>query len=124
MRVPWVFTDPVEVTTETMEINPNSGASPEFRKNIIKKATVGAGGQTVIFEGNDEPVSMEFSGVILTEDQYNFLHTAYEKRHLVTLTDDLGRDFVIYFESFSPKRKLSRNHPWRHDYSASVVIVG
>lgn len=123
-RIPWVFTDPVENTTEEMQVNPNSGAAPEFSKNIVKKATVGPGGAVVIFEGNDNPQQMEFSGVILTEAHYNFLLTAYQKRHVVALTDDLGRTFQIYFESFKPTRKLSRTYPWRHDYSATVVIVG
>jgi hypothetical protein len=41
----------------------------------------------------------------------------------VRLTDDLGRSFVIYLESFQPQRALSHTHPWKHTYQATAVIV-
>jgi hypothetical protein len=120
-RIPWVFEDPVENTTVFMEINPNEGASPAYQKNFTKKTTTA--GRVLLQEGQDAPQQFDFSGVILTENQYNFLVTAWEKRHPVNLTDDLGRTFTIYFESFQPTRKISRTYPWRHDYHATTVIV-
>lgn len=125
-RIAWQFEDPVEGTVEFMEINPNEGASPNFQKSLTKSLTSAPGGESraLIFEGADQVTQFDFSGVILQQSQYEFLYNAWNKRHPVRLTDDLGRSFTIYFETFTPTRKLSRTYPWRHDYQASTVIVG
>ena len=124
-RIAWRFEDPVEGTTELMEINPNAGASPAYEKNLTKHTTTapGADAAVIVFEGSDNVIQFDFSGVILTEAQYEFLYNAWRKRHPVKLTDDLGRSFVIYFESFKPTRKLSRTYPWRHEYQATTVVI-
>lgn len=120
-RVAWQFYDPVLDITERMEINPNDGASPEYKKNISKKTT--SVGAPLIFEGADDLSQFAFSGAILTEGQYNFLKNAWNKRYIIQITDDLGRVLRVYIESFSPKRKHSHKYPWRHDYSASAILV-
>lgn len=120
-RIAWIFEDPTEGTTEFMQINPNEGASPAFQKNLTKKTTTA--GRALVQEGQDSVKQFDFSGVILQKSQYDFLYNAWNKRHPVLLTDDLGRQFTIYFESFSPTRKLSRTYPWKHDYQATTVVV-
>lgn len=120
-RIAWIFEDPVEGTTEYMQINPNEGASPSFQKNLTKKTT--SAGRPLVQEGQDSLSQFDFSGVILQKSQYDFLYKAWSKRHPVVLTDDLGRRFTIYFESFEPTRKLSRTYPWRHEYHASTVVL-
>lgn len=120
-RIAWIFEDPTEGTTQYMQINPNEGASPAFQKTLSTKTTTA--GRTLLQEGQDPAKQFDFSGVILTQAQYEFLYNAWNKRHPVRLTDDLGRQFTIYFESFTPTRKLSRTYPWRHDYQATTVIV-
>lgn len=124
-RIAWRFEDPTESTVEFMEINPNEGASPAFTKSLTKETTTAPGGlgQTLIYEGADQAVEFGFSGVILTQGQYEFLHTAWSKRHPVNLTDDLGRTFTIYFESFTPTRVRSNHYPWRHTYEARAVVL-
>lgn len=125
MRIGWKFEDPVEGTIEIMEINPNEGASPSYQKSLTKATTTapGAEARTLIFEGTDQPPQFDFSGVILTKSQYDFLYRAWSKRHPVRLTDDLGRTFTIYFESFAPTRKRSKTYPWRHEYQATTVVL-
>jgi hypothetical protein len=125
-RVGWKFEDSVEGTTEVMQINPNEGASPSYQKSLTKGTTSapGAQAQALLFEGTDQPSQFDFSGVILEQSQYDFLYRAWAKRHPVKLTDDLGRTFIIYFETFQPKRKLSHTHPWRHEYQATTVVIG
>lgn len=123
-RIAWQFYDPILSTTLFMEVNPNSGASPDYKKNLTKKTTTAPDGQPLIFEGRSDLQQFPFSGVILTEDQYNFLYNAWAKKYAIQITDDLGRVFKIYLETFSPKRKISQTYPWRHDYSADGVIVG
>lgn len=124
-RIAWTFVDPVASTTEYMSINPNAGASPAYQKNLAKSVTTAPGGeaQVLISEGADSIVQFDFSGVILTQAQYEFLLTAFQKRHPVELTDDLGRTFTIYLESFTPERQLSRTYPWKHTYQASSVVI-
>jgi hypothetical protein len=107
-RIAWRWEDMTEGTVLYMPINPNEGASPTFQKTLTKQTTTapGTGATTVIFEGADE-----------------FVYNLWSKRHLVRLTDDLGRGFVLYFESFSPKRERSAQYPWRHTYEASAVVI-
>lgn len=120
-RIPWVFEDLVDNTVEFMALNPNEGASPTFLKTLNKVQTTT--GRTLIQEGQDQPQAFRFSGAILTEAHYMFLLRAWEKRHLVRLTDDLGRTFTIYMETFEPSRIRSATYPWRHTYQASAMIV-
>ena len=125
-RIGWIFEDAVEGTTQIMSINPNEGASPSYQKSLTKATTTAPGedARALIFEGTDQLPQFDISGVILTQAQYEFLYNAWNKRHPVKLTDDLGRTFLIYFESFQPKRKRSRIYPWRHEYQASAVVLG
>lgn len=123
MRIPWIFYDPVTFESYAWPVNPRTGAAPSYRKNVTKKATTGAGGAVLIFEGADQPQSFNFSGTILTEAQYNVMIEWWEKRRIITITDDLGRDWNVYFESFEPTREPRMSHPWRHTYSAECTVV-
>lgn len=124
-RIGWRFEDAVDGTIEIMPINPNAGASPKYQKTLTKATTTAGGvqGQVVIFEGADTPVQFDFSGALLTQAHYEFIYRAWAKRHPVRLTDDLGRSFTIYIESFSPERQLSRTYPWKHTYQATAVVL-
>lgn len=124
-RIPWHWEDLSEGTEYFMPINPNAGASPTFEKNLTSTTTTapGVSGQVLVFEGADTPSEFSFSGVLLTQEHYDFIYTLWAKRHLLRLTDDLGRVFVVYLKSFSPKRELSRTYPWKHQYDASAVVV-
>jgi hypothetical protein len=122
-RIAWRWEDPTAGTVEYMSLNPNAGASPEYKKNLTKATTTAPDGQVLLFEGNDEPATFNCSGVILFESQFTFLYNAWNRRHPVNLTDDLGRTFTIYIESFTPKREPRRSHPWRHLYDLSAVVL-
>jgi hypothetical protein len=108
-----------------MSINPNEGASPNYAKNLTKETSTapGALGQSLIYEGADQASDFAFSGVLLTQEHYEFIQNLWMKRHLVQLTDDLGRRFVLYLETFSPKRVRSARYPWRHTFDATAVVV-
>lgn len=127
-RIGWRFEDPVEGSVQIMEINPNDGACPNYQKSLTKSTTTapGAEAKALLFEGADQVTQFDFSGVILEKSQYDFLYTAWKKRHPVKLTDDLGRTFIIYFEGFTPSRKapMTPAHPWRHTYQATTVVIG
>lgn len=126
-RIGWILEDVVDNVTQVMSINPNDGASPAYRKNLTKASSSAPGdaAQALVFEGTDEIPQFDFSGTILTKAQYDLLFFAWKKRHPIKLTDDLGRSFVIYLESFEPARKapMSPMYPWRHTYSATSIIL-
>lgn len=124
-RIGWRLEDAVEGTVEIFPINPNEGAAPKYAKQLTKTTTTAGGvqGQVIIFEGADQPIEFSFSGVLLTQQHYEFYYRAWSKRHPVRLTDDLGRTFTIYIESFTPTRVRSRTYPWRHTYQATAVII-
>jgi hypothetical protein len=122
-RIAWMFRDYIEGTTLFMAINPNEGASPEYMKGLSQQTTTAPDGRVLVFEGAPQPQKFDFSGVILEQAHYEFLYNAWKKRHPIEITDDLGRVFQVYFESFSPKREVSGSLPWRHTYSATTVIV-
>lgn len=125
-RIAWLWEDQTDGTVQKMPINPNEGASPTFAKSLTKQRSVAPGdqGNTLIFEGADQPTEFSFSGAILEQEHYEFLLKIWQKRHLVKLTDDLGRSFIIYLETFTPKRVRSATRPWRHTYDVSAVVVG
>jgi hypothetical protein len=124
-RIAWRWEDPTEGTVEFMSLNPNEGASPTYAKTLTKETTTAPGrqGSVLIYEGADPPIEFSFSGAILTQEQYEFLEIAWNKRHLLMLTDDLGRVFTLYLVTSNPKRVRSATYPWRHTYDASAVVV-
>lgn len=122
-RIPWVITDPATSETYAFEINPRDDGSLQYEKTISYKNTSSPTGNTVVFEGRDAPSATQFSGTVLTEAQYNQMVFWFNKRGALELEDDLGRVFTIYITKFSPKRKLSRQYPWRHEYTVDYFIV-
>jgi hypothetical protein len=121
--VKWVFTDPVDASTYTFAINPIGGGSPQLAKQITQKSSSAPDGQVTIMEGRDNPRTLEFNGTILDQSQYEAMIEWFGKRHVITITDDLGRTEHIYITDFSPTRKWSRSYPWRHEYSVKAAIV-
>lgn len=119
----WVFEDLTDLSTWVIQVNPREGGAPEYRKNVAYQTTSGEDGKVLAFEGRDQAQTSEFSGVILTEEMYTTFVTWFEKRHQIRVTDDLGRSFMIYITGFSPKRKWSTTHPWRHDYTCTYTIL-
>lgn len=119
----WLFEDLTDLTQWEMDVNPREGGAPQYKKNLSYQNTAGSDGKVLAFEGRDEVQTSEFSGVILTEAEYYRFILWFEKRHQVQVTDDLNRTFVIYITGFSPTRKWSTTHPWRHDYTCTYTII-
>lgn len=121
--VRWIFTDLSTSTSETFEINPRDGGTPAYEKNFQYTSTAAPNGKTLVFEGIDKPQTIEFSGVILTQTQFNLFYNWWNKRNQIRITDDLGRQFVVVMESFAPVRKRAIHYPWRHDYTIKATVV-
>lgn len=123
MVVRWTFYDPIEVETYTFEINPNEGGSPSYKKTVGNQSTSAPDGKTLLFEGQDEVQTLQWSGVILTQAHYDKYVEWWQKRRQIRLTDDLGRQYWIYLTSFEPTRRRAATRPWKHDFNATATIL-
>jgi hypothetical protein len=121
--VRWTFEDPTAAQTYEFEINPNDGGSPGYERNVSYQNTSAPDGKTLIFEGAPRAQELEFSGTLLTQEQYDAFVTWWQKKNQVKMTDDLGREWWIVITRFAPTRERSVHYPWKHSYSVTAVIV-
>lgn len=121
--VKWIFTDPIEIESYTFEINPNAGGSPQYKKNFTYSSTSAPDGQTVMMQGRSDPLYLEFSGTILSEDQYRTMVDWWYRNCIIQITDDLERQYYVVFTDFSPKRERAVHSPWKHSYTARCTII-
>lgn len=122
MVVKWNFLDPAGSDSYTFEVNPLSGADPQYDKSITYQSTTAPGGKTLIMEGQDKPLEISWSGTIISESQYDAYVTWFQKRRQIQLTDDLGRVFWIYISSFESQRVRSSNfHKRTYNVKATVL---
>ena len=120
--VRWLFEDLTDNTSYEFEINPNDGGSPQFKKTITYQSTLA--GNPLIFEGADEVKTTQVTGTLRSQSQHDTLVNWFEKRHLIRLTDDLGRTYMIYITAYEPKRVRAATAPYKHTYTLSYTIVG
>ena len=117
----WTFYD--GTTTVTLEVNPASGGTPDYEKNISEHGTTAADGVPILFEGSRPPKHLEFSGKVLTQTHFEMLRDWWAKSTPVRIVDDLNRTFWVYFRSFKPNRVRSALHPWKHEYSMEAIVL-
>lgn len=123
MVVKWTFYDPVIPETYVFAVNPSEGGTPTYQKTIQFQNTSGPDGKVLIFEGRDEPKTLQFTGTILEESQYVALLGWFEKRRQILVTDDLGRQTWVYIRSFEATRQRAIHYPWKHTYTVSAVVL-
>ena len=119
--VKWTFTDPVTSAVYSFHVNPREGGSPQYKKTINTQNTTA--GNTLVFEGVDEPKTGSFQGVVLELAHYQALVAWFSKRYPIIMTDDLGRSQTIYITEFAPKRERARSHPYKHSYTVNYVVL-
>ncbi len=112
----WVFHDPVLSVNYTVDINPNTGGTPPFDKNMTYMSASGTGGSVIVFEGRDKVAETEISGVISTEAHLLAFQSWYEKDHQIRITDDLNRQYWIHITGLDLKRAQTRRALWRHTF--------
>lgn len=123
MVVKWQFYDPVTTESYTFEINPSQGGSPQLSKNFAYQSTAAPDGKVIAFEGRIPVQTIEFSGTILSQSQYDAIIEWFNKPYQIQVTDDLGRSFVIVIEQFSPTRERAFHYPYKHSYTVRATIV-
>lgn len=121
--VRWTFNDLATLESYELEINPSDGGSPQYRKNITYQNTIAPGGRTLIFEGKDEPITLEWSGKVLSQEQHETFVDWFDKRHQILLVDDLQREYMVYITSYEPKRERSALNQWKHTYTMKATVL-
>lgn len=125
--VKWTFTDVYHQGptpwSYTFEINPNEGGSPEISKQYSNSVNVGPRHVGIVQEGQFTQATLTFSGVILTQGQYENLELWFNRRIVLDLVDDLGRTFRGSFSKFAPKRSRRNSHPYYHTYEAEFLTI-
>lgn len=101
------------------EVSPNSMESPIPVQGVeINAATInGAIRGTRL----DQPHIWQFSGVLLTQSQYEDLRDWVFDHNVCRLTDHLNRQFIVRLTAFSPNRAPWRHYQWRHTYTMTVT---
>lgn len=120
--VRWRLDDDTVGDSYVFEINPNEGGTPPRKKNLTTQSTTAPDGKPIIFEGQDEVLNASVSGVILNEDQLAVLTEWFKRRHLVKLTDDLGRAYIIYLTGLQAGRQRSAHYHWKHTYTLEYTV--
>jgi hypothetical protein len=123
MVVRWTFWDPVAAQTYEFELNPVEGGSPPYKKKVSYENTSAPDGKVLIYEGQDETQTMQWSGVILTQEHFEQYVDWWHLRRQLRLTDDLGRQFWVYITAFEPTRVKAFSHPWKHRYTVTAMIL-
>ncbi len=121
--VAWRFDDPVTSAAYVFEVNPNEGGTPTRKRKITRVPTTAVDGKPLVFEGQEEVMTMEFKGVILNLGQYDAFKTWFAKSYAVLLTNDLGQRLQVRLESFVPVRAPKVGHPNRHTYTCACSVL-
>lgn len=121
-RVAWILTDLTDSSSYSWEVNPKT-ADTAYKKTLTDQASSAEDGRRITFEGRTEVQKIAFSGTVLRQGQYEAMLTWFSKRYQVQLTDDLGRDFMVYILNFNAERVRSNTYPWKHVFSGEFAIL-
>lgn len=127
----WKFHDPYAGEDWTVPLNPNEMGKLYPQKNLTKRTTTAVDGKTLLFEGNTEPVSWQFSGALVSKAHYDELLRWYRKRNRIQITDHLERVIHCYLDDFDATPKILKSvvastvavdPKWRHDYTVTAIV--
>jgi hypothetical protein len=79
-------------------------------------------GGLVTFQGRDNPVRLQFSGIVNSETFYNELRTQLDKYYPLELTDDQGSSWSVIIESYDMERLNRALNLWRYDYNVTALV--
>jgi len=125
----WILVDPVPggAGTWTFEVNPNDYTGPTRKKNITFSSCAGPDGNLLLAEGREQPVTIQFSGTLLTNTQWYELFAWMNVSHPVYLTTDLNEQLTIYITGLQFKRQArtgsNQRYPWRHDFTVDAYLI-
>lgn len=106
------------------EINPNDNGALTIIKSILMTQTTGPNRVNILQEGTNQAPLLDFSGIILTQQQLEAMELWFDRRVFLKVTDDLGREYYGVFSTFTPKRVRHASNFWYHTYDAEFTIAG
>lgn len=122
MPVRWTLHDPLTDETITFPCNPREGGLPALEKKAT--ATASTQGNPVVWQGRDVVPTVDFSGVIISEEHLTFMIAWYETERILVLTDHLGRVSRVWLTKFVPVPRNRHNNPWSATYTATYMFFG
>ena len=132
-RKPWRFTDLITSEVYYMPVNPlTDEGSNAITKNVkyasaistYSSPTLGVRVDDILVQDSPSEIKrFSYGGTLYTREEYEALIEWFSKPYEWELRDDLGREFLIFAESFAPKRERSAKFPWKHSYTISGVIM-
>lgn len=120
----WQFYNPSTGQNIRFPLNPSEQSLPQREKTVEALTTTSPNGQPLIFEGREKPRTFPLTGVILTQEHYQFMVNWYDTKVACRITDELGNVFWLYLTKFNPKRKNRTNSAWAMDFDAEALVTG
>lgn len=106
----------------TWEINPNDNGAVTISKNMLMSNNTGPNRVNIVQEGQSQAPTLDFSGVILTQTHLEAMEKWFDRRALIKVTDDLGREYYGVFNKWAPRRVRRASNPWYHSYDAEFTL--
>ena len=123
-RTAWSLKTEDEVEVFFFEVNPKvDSGSLGVSKGISYSVAAGPSGRAVVHETIDGPQQVSYSGVLLSQSQYDDLIEWCSKEEPLILTDDLGQSSLIFFKSLEYTRAPKRHYPFRHEFSFTAYVL-
>lgn len=132
-RVAWRFTDPVTSDEYFLPVNPKADSGSHA---IVKNVRYQASASTYTDNGNNirvndtvaqsapfEQEAFFYTGFTYTKAQLDAMKLWTEKNYPWQMRDDLGREFMIYVETFNIERVRSRSYRWKHSYTFTGIVL-
>lgn len=132
-RSAWVLFDPVSFESYVLPTNPSEDSGSFAVGKPVVYSAVAASYQslagddsvgTLVFGGPTEQQKFSFTGNVYTVTEYDALVGWVGRGHPVELTDDLGRTYSVYSESFETSRVRSRRFPFKFSYTWNGIVLG
>jgi len=70
-----------------------------------------------------EQSAFSYSGFVYDQQQFDALVSWCNRGYPIYLTDDLGREFLIYVTGLELSRVRSRQNPFKHSYQFTGIIL-
>jgi hypothetical protein len=121
----WKFHDYLTGETYFFEMNPNSMSTPYPSQQTTSLGKSPIDGSIAATRVVQPAIDWSFSGNIRTESFQVALAYWFEKSNKITLTDHIGRRWIVLPKSFGPYPRPNRRtalHRWRYD--AVVISYG
>ena len=132
-RIPWRFADPVTSDVYYLPVNPLddncSGVISKQTKYEVPVSTyVSKYGDLKVDDvvAQDAPSEIRrfsYKGTLYTRGEYMAFMEWFSKPYEWELRDDLGREFLVFAESFEPERQRSAKFVWKHSYVIAGIII-